>query len=148
MENKKQDLEDKLSEHHKWLTGYGAMAGTRLVINNADLRGISLRYKDLRYSDLSNCDLRDSDLRSTDFSHASLMHADFRGAILDYTNLAGANLNFANLSELNLLNSYLNEISDLSNADLKGSLLTVDFLRFARLDGALLTNFRDASNAR
>ena len=77
----KEELQEILEKHKKWLTGKDG--GER-----ADLRG----------TDLSWANLREADLRGTDLSWANLRRADLRRADLRGTDLRGTDLREADLN--------------------------------------------------
>ncbi len=124
VEINKRDFEDKLVEHIKWLDD--DLTGTRLVLTNAELRGMDMRGKIGLY-------LRDEDLRCSDFSGLNLENVIFsgsnlRGANLSYSNLQGAVLKEANLTATNCTGT------NFSDANMDGTILTD-----ARLTGANFT---------
>ena len=88
--------------------------------------------------DLSEADLTETDLRGVNFKKAFLMRAN-----LSEANLIDAFLMRANLSEANLSGAVLNSANlietDLSRADLSGTILGRAFLFRANLSGANLS---------
>ena len=86
-ENKtKEELQDILKEHQKWLLANG---GSRANLRGANLRGADLRGASLRDADLSGASLSDASLSRADLSGASLSGANLRGADLSRADLRG-----------------------------------------------------------
>ena len=79
MEMKKEELDEILENHVKWLFGDDG--------NRADLRGADLRGADLRDAYLSGADLSGADLSGADLSGADLRGAYLRDAYLRDANL-------------------------------------------------------------
>ena len=76
----KNELEEILQKHEKWLVG--THGGVRADLSEANLRGADLRGADLSVANLYRADL----------SEANLYRADLRGADLREANLRGADL--------------------------------------------------------
>ena len=113
----KEELQEILEKHKKWLTGKDG--GER-----ADLRGADLRKADLRWADLSGADFRGTDLRGADFSGADLREADFREADLREADFSGADFRWADLKGADL------RWADLKGADLRWVNLSMADLNF------------------
>ena len=79
----KEQLNDILEKHKKWLDG--EEGGERADLRGADLRGADLSYANLRYANLGDADLSDANLRYANLSDANLKGADLRGADLDFS---------------------------------------------------------------
>jgi hypothetical protein len=86
----KEQLQEKLALHKKWLNDEGE--GQR-----ADLQGADLRGADLRWADLRGAYLRGADLRGANLQGAYLRRADLQGADLQGAYLRGADLRRADL---------------------------------------------------
>ena len=66
----KEELQEILKKHKKWLAGEDG--GVRANLRRANLREADLREADLREADLREADLRRADLRRADLSGANL----------------------------------------------------------------------------
>ena len=66
----KEELQEILEKHKKWLTGKDG--GERADLRGTDLRGTNLREADLRRADLRRADLREAYLRGADLREADL----------------------------------------------------------------------------
>ncbi|MEY8286171.1 pentapeptide repeat-containing protein [Blautia coccoides] len=84
----KEELQEILKKHKKWLAGEDG--GVRADLRRADLSEADLRRADLSGADLSEADLSGADLRRADLSGADLSEADLSGA-----DLRRADLDFA-----------------------------------------------------
>ena len=73
------DIKKILSEHLKWINGYG---GERANLRWADLSGANLSGANLRGANLSGANLRGADLSGANLSEADLSWADLSGADL------------------------------------------------------------------
>ena len=87
---KKEELQEILDAHKKWINGEDGGAG-------ADLRRADLRRADLRRADLFGANLRDANLFGANLRDANLSGADLSGADLRRANLRDANLRGADL---------------------------------------------------
>ncbi|HOD52911.1 MAG TPA: pentapeptide repeat-containing protein, partial [Candidatus Cloacimonadota bacterium] len=112
MEYTKEELDEMLESHRKWLIG--EPNGTRFVAKeNADLSsgyfcraelrdaylvGANFTYANLTYANLRNADLSNSYLAGANLHNADLTHASLIGADLLGTHLTGANLTYTNLT--------------------------------------------------
>ena len=97
----KEELDEILSEHKKWLSHDSGGERANLCGANlyrANLYGADLSGANLRWADLSGADLSGADLSGADPSGADLSRANLRGANLSGADLSGANLSGANLS--------------------------------------------------
>ena len=128
-----------------------------VLLNDAVLRGIDLKYANLSDAQLKNADLSGADLRHSNFSGADLFSANLSGADLRGADFSNSTLNAANLqntklegaiffnaklAHANLNNSYANK-TDFTCANLSGARLkNVDFfkssLKGSRLNKALI----------
>lgn len=103
MEMTKEELNEIIERHGKWL--YGEEGGVL-----ADLSG----------ADLSGADLREANLSDADLRWANLSGANLRGADLSRATISRANLSEANLREVYLRSADLRE-ADINGADLRGA---------------------------
>ena len=78
----KEELQEILKKHKKWLAGEDG--GARAYLRGADLRGADLRGVNLSDANLRGANLSDADLRGADLSDAHLRGADLSGADLDF----------------------------------------------------------------
>ena len=124
MEMEKENLDEILENHVKWLFGDD---GNRADLEGADLRGTDLREAKLRGADLHEAKLRGADLEGADLRGADLEGADLRGTDLREAKLRGTDLRGADL-----------EGADLRGADLYGANLFGANLRGANLEDAFL----------
>lgn len=136
---------------------------TRIILRNADFRGVDLCLSNLPEADLREINLEEARLEGALLSkvnfhkarlkkcnltrarlqEANLQEADLTGAVLNDAKLRAANLNRtilkkANLSQANLQGANLQE-ADLRYANLSGAVLTETDLRGAKLTGTALT---------
>ena len=130
----KEELNNILEEHKKWLLNMG---GARAALYGANLCGA-----DLCGADLPGADLRGSDLCGANLCGADLYGANLCGADLSRAALYGANLCGSDLPGADLRGSDL-RVADLRGADLYGADLYGADLRGANLRGA---NLRGAKN--
>ena len=114
MEMKKEELDEILENHVKWLNEEGG--------KRADLRGADLVRADLETADLREADLRGANLVRADLETADLSEADLRGADLRGANLRDACLRDVNLRGADLCGADLRG-ANLGSADLRGALL-------------------------
>ena len=114
----KEELQEILKKHKKWLAGEDG--GVRADLRGANLRGADLSGADLSGADLRGADLRRADLRGADLRRADLSGADLRGADLSGADLSGADLRGADLRRADLRGADLRR-ADLSGADLRGA---------------------------
>ena len=129
MEMEKENLDEILENHVKWLCGDD---GKRADLRGADLRGANFRGVDLRGADLYEANLREANLRGANLREAKLRRADLYDADLRGANLRGADLYEANLREVDLRRA------DLYDADLRGAKLRGANVRGANLEDAFL----------
>jgi uncharacterized protein YjbI with pentapeptide repeats len=115
----KEELNEILVEHSKWLMGTG---GKRADLRRANLRHANLRHANLRGADLRGADLRYADLREADLRGADLRYANLREADLSEADLGHADLGHANLIGANLIVAYLRD-ANLRDADLSEAVL-------------------------
>ena len=87
----KEELQEILEKHKKWLTGKDG--GER-----ANLRWANLREADLREANLSGANLRGANLRGANLRWANLREADLSGVDLSGVDLRWAELSGANFS--------------------------------------------------
>lgn len=131
-------LADIVSRHEEWISS-GFRSGERAVLEDADLREVHLTGVDLRQADLTNADLRGADLGRSRLNGASLRGALLRDAVLN-------GVDFTNDTDTVRASTPIlgSAPTDLENADIGGSDLTVALLpRDAPIHGHL----RDAANA-
>lgn len=84
----KEQLNDVLENHKKWLDGEedGERANLKGAnLSDADLSDANLRGANLRDANLRDADLRGADLRDADLSYANLKGANLRDADLDFS---------------------------------------------------------------
>ena len=89
----KQELQEILKLHQKWLDGEEGGQGADLReadlreanLREANLQGANLWGADLQGADLQGADLREANLREANLQRADLRGADLRGADLDYS---------------------------------------------------------------
>ena len=134
------ELEKALESHKRWLADESD--GQRIVLKDADLRGIDLQGAKLSRGDLRNADLRHANLQGANLKGAHLggaclTHANLQGVNLEYADLASADLEGANLGKANLNDAFLSGAS-LKNAFLKGASLVDTYLKGACLKGSNL----------
>ena len=132
MEMEKENLDEILENHVRWLNGDD---GKRANLRGANLRGAKLFGADLRGADLGKANLVKASLRGTDLVGANLAGASLIEADLNKANLVGTDLNKANLVGANLVRADL-ETADLRGADLRGAKLFGADLRGANLGSA------------
>ena len=89
MEMEKENLDEILENHVKWLQNDG---GERADLEGANLEEANLRGADLEEADLRGADLCRADLRGANLRGADLEGADLRGADLEDAFLEGAYL--------------------------------------------------------
>ena len=120
---------------------------TRIVLRNADFRGV-----DLCSSDLPEADLREINLEKTRLEGALLSKVNLYKARLKKCNLNRARLQEANLQQADLTEAVLTEAklraanlhrailqkANLTGANLQGANLQEANLRYANLEGAVL----------
>ncbi len=111
----KEELQEILEKHKKWLTGKDG--GERADLRGTDLSWANLREADLRGTDLSWANLRRADLRRADLRGTDLRGTDLRGTDLSWANLRRADLRRADLRGADLREAYLRG-ADLREADL------------------------------
>ena len=111
----KEELEEILKKHKKWLNA--EEGGER-----ADLRYANLSSSNLRSADLSSADLRYANLSYANLSYANLSSANLRSADLRYADLFSSNLRSADLSSADLSSANLRS-ADLSSADLSEDIM-------------------------
>lgn len=116
------------------------LCGTHL--DHADLRGAQLPNAQLRGAQLNGANLLKAQLNGADLMQAQLNRAVLRGANLNKTDFFWAKLLEADLSGA----EHLNKALQLSNADLRGALVTnLDFTNIPITREELLDMFGDAS---
>ena len=165
----KEELQEILEKHKKWLLGEtggkkadlsetdfsetdlrGADLRWAVFIKanfrGANFRGANLRWADLRGADLRGADFRGADFRGADFRGADLRGANFRGADFRGADLREADLREADLSGANFRGADLRG-ANFRGADFRGADLREADLREADLSGANFrgANFRNAS---
>ncbi len=91
----KQELQEILKLHQKWLDG--EEGGQRANLREADLQEANLQEADLQEANLQEANLWGANLRGANLQGANLREADLWGA-----NLQGANLRRADLWGANL----------------------------------------------
>jgi uncharacterized protein YjbI with pentapeptide repeats len=111
------------------------LSGARLC--KADLRGANLSEAKLKGADLSRADLREAELYAANLAAADLTRADLRQALIRRATLRDANLTDADLSDVRGLLS-----NQIGGANLAGSKLPADILKFEGL-----ANVAEASKA-
>ena len=99
------------------------------LLEEADLRGASLRFADLTDAVADQADFRGADLWSAKLTQGAFVGADFRAAVLREADLRGADLSGVDFRR-----------AELSKADFRGAKLDGADLRGAKIDGA---NFDD-----
>ena len=132
MEMKKEELDEILENHVKWLNEEG---GKRANLREADLEGANLSGDTLHRADLGKANLVKASLRGTNLMGANLVRADLETADLREADLRGANLTGTNLRDACLRDVNLRG-ADLRGADLRGAKLFGADLRGANLGSA------------
>ena len=89
MEMEKENLDEILENHVRWLNGDDG--------KRADLRGANLAGVNLEVADLCKANLRGANLSGADLSGAYMHEADMSGAYMRNADLRGADLSGANL---------------------------------------------------
>jgi uncharacterized protein YjbI with pentapeptide repeats len=110
---------------------------TGAKLDRADLRNADLSDAKLKGAELTRADLREADLSATNFGTADLSRADLRQAQVPRANFRDANLSDADLSDVRGLLG-----NQIAGANLAGSKLPADILKF---EGLL--NVAEASKA-
>ncbi|MDX2077595.1 MAG: pentapeptide repeat-containing protein [bacterium] len=90
----------------------------RIILANADLRGIYLGGANLIRANLQNANLADANLRDANFTGANLSGAILTGAHMAGVNLCGANLTGANLDNANLWGVQFDEATIMTDGTL------------------------------
>lgn len=125
MEMTKEELNDIIERHGKWI--YGKEGGVLADLSGADLSGADLRGTDLSVADLRGAylieaNLIDADLRGANLEGANLSVADLSRATISRANLSKANLRYADLRDVDLRETDLMD-ADLRGADLRGVII-------------------------
>ena len=103
----KQELEEILEKHLKWLKG--EKGGERANLSYVNLSYADLSFVNLSYADLSNANLFNANLFNANLSNANLSYANLSYANLSYINLVNADLPNVDLSSANLDSARLND---------------------------------------
>ena len=123
----KNELEEVLEKHEKWLNGYEDGEKANLSGANMSLANLSranLSGADLNFANLSDANLSGANLSGADLSFANLSDANLSGANLSGANLSGADLGSADLGSVNL------RYADLRGADISGAKELISNINF------------------
>jgi uncharacterized protein YjbI with pentapeptide repeats len=113
------DLEQILSNHHRWFHSRGNEGQKAELgdanLQKADFEGATLVEANLQGADLKQANLKQTDLRGANLQDANLTYAQLQNANLEETDLMWADLKGANIEGANLNGTYLR------GADLSGT---------------------------
>jgi hypothetical protein len=104
---------------------------TRIVLKDADFRGVDLRSADLPRADLSGINLEQAQLQGAGLFEANLSGAKLKKADLSRANLQGANLQGADLTDATL------EGTKLHGSNCLATIVTPDQLKRALMENPL-----------
>jgi hypothetical protein len=111
----------------EYLSSSGLLNGnTRIILQDADFRGVDLHAVNLPRADLHGINLEQAQLQDAILFEANLSRVRLNGADLSRANLQGADLRQADLTDALL------DGANLSGADLKGAIFTNSQLGRAR----------------
>lgn len=133
-----QDQLDAMVElHNRFLEG--RLGGRRAMLENTDLRSLSLRGKILRQASFKACNMKNMDLSFVNFKEAELYACDLSHSNLFQTIFTRADLRGACIENANL------EGADLESADLRKGGVGVSFGSDSGLPQQSAVNFRGAN---
>ena len=119
----REELEPRLQAHARWLDSAGRK-GTRLDLEDADLRRADLQGARLQQANLAGADLEHANLEGADLRRAVLSGASLRNANLEGANLRKADLKNADLGRARLVGANLSKVRSIETASLRDVDLT------------------------